>query len=283
MVSLAGLNAEVTGRGPHVVVLLHGFSDNLSTWRRVVPALAVRHRVVALDLPGHGESTRPWHRPLVQDYLEAVLDALDELGVDDPVSVVGNSMGAVVGAQLAAKHPERVDRLVLIGMPGVGGVPILWRAAASRPVSVVMRTALAPVPPVVLQRGFGWFYARAASPHPRAIDAVALSAFSSHYADHARVRGLSDLGRALLTDMVSLDLARTLAELEMPALRVWGRHDRLVPPHRPPRTESTVVLSGCGHCPQLDAPDRLLAVLMPFLADVEQAEAVPLRVVASGL
>src|SRR6476646_7647494 len=94
------VNVVVTGAGPHTIVLLHGFSDNVQTWRRVVPALAVA-------------------------------------------------------------HPDRVDSFVLIGMPGVTAVPLAWRAAASRPASVAMRTALRPVPFDQLQRGFGWIYARA--------------------------------------------------------------------------------------------------------------------------
>src|SRR5437868_3820495 len=92
--TVAGVNVAITGSAPHTVVLLHGFSDNLHTWHRLVPALAVRHRVIALDLPGHGATTRPWTRPLLEGYVQAVGDVLDELGSEEPVSVIGNSMGA---------------------------------------------------------------------------------------------------------------------------------------------------------------------------------------------
>jgi pimeloyl-ACP methyl ester carboxylesterase len=81
-------------------VLLHGFSDNLQTWRRVVPALAVEHRVVAIDLPGHGATTRPFEAPLLNGYAALVLEVLDNLGIDDRMSVIGNSMGAAVAAVL---------------------------------------------------------------------------------------------------------------------------------------------------------------------------------------
>ncbi|HEY2299951.1 MAG TPA: alpha/beta fold hydrolase [Jatrophihabitans sp.] len=81
-------------------MLLHGFSDNLQTWRRVVPALAVEHRVVAIDLPGHGATTRPFEAPLLNGYAALVLEVLDNLGIDDRMSVIGNSMGAAVAAVL---------------------------------------------------------------------------------------------------------------------------------------------------------------------------------------
>jgi pimeloyl-ACP methyl ester carboxylesterase len=57
-------------------------------------------------------------------------------------------------------------------------------------------------------------------------------------------------------------------------LQVWGRHDRLVPSRRITQSEGTVMLAGCGHCPQLDSPDQLLEAVVPFLA-ADAASAVP--------
>src|SRR4051794_21412368 len=101
-----GVNVQVTGSGAHTVLLLHGFSDNLHTWHRVVPALAVSHRVIAIDLPGHGASTRPWVDPLLESYVETISDVLDDLGIVDPISIIGNSMGACTAAFTAARLPD---------------------------------------------------------------------------------------------------------------------------------------------------------------------------------
>lgn len=259
------VNVAVTGTGPHTVVLLHGFSDNLMTWRRIVPALAVEHRVVAIDLPGHGATTRPFRAPLLNGYATLVLEVLDELRVDGPVSVIGNSMGAAVAAVLAAAHPERVDSVVLIGMPGVAGVPLAWRAAASRPASIAMRTALRPVPFAQLQRGFGWIYSHAATPRVGIIDPSTVDGYSASYPDRDRLFGLSEIARALLAELRTVQLARLLPRLRVPVLQVWGRHDRLVPPRKVIEDEGAIVLPGCGHCPQLDSPDQLLGVVVPFL------------------
>ena len=262
------MNVGVTGVGPHTVVLLHGFSDNLHTWHRIVPALAVRHRVIAIDLPGHGATNRPWTSPLLECYVEVIAEILDELGITDPVSVIGNSMGACTAAVFAARHPSRVDAAVLIGMPGLDSVPLMWRAAVSRPAAMAVRTALRPVPTVRLQRSFGWVYARAASPRPYRIDPHTVADYGSAYSDRERFDDLPRLARALLADLRSVHLDRVLAALEVPVLQVWGRHDRLVPSHHARRQINAVVLPRCGHCPQLDAPERLMDVIAAFLAGV---------------
>src|ERR1700712_1322983 len=153
----------VTGESEHTVVLLHGFSDNLTTWSRIVPPLAVDHRVIAIDLPGFGRSARRWSAPLLPGYVDVLAEVLDAEGVHGPVSFVGNSMGAVVSAMFAARYPERTDRLVLIDMPGLHSVPRMWRLAMSWPAELGLRTALRLVPGSVAQYGLGWTYSHIAA------------------------------------------------------------------------------------------------------------------------
>lgn len=265
LTTVAGVNTQVTGNAPHTVLLLHGFSDNLHTWHRVVPALAVRHRVVAIDLPGHGATARPWTQPLLDGYVQVIGEVLDELGVDTPVSVIGNSMGAATATMVAARMPKRVDAAVLIGMPGVDSVPLIWRAVVSKPAAAAMQTALRPVSTERLQRGFGWAYAHAASPRPYRIDPHTVADYGSSYSDRERFADLPRLARALLSDLRTVRLERVLSQLEVPALHVWGKHDRLVPSRHARNQINAVVLPKCGHCPQLDAPARLMDVLNPFL------------------
>lgn len=261
---IAGVHVEVTGDGPRTVVLLHGFSDNANTWRRVVPALATRFRVVALDLPGHGRSTRAWPKPLVAGYAELVAEIMTELDVAT-AALIGNSMGACVAAVFASLHPRRTERIVLVGMPGIGRIPTAWRIAATRPAVCAMRLALSPVPVRTLQHGFGWIYARAATPRPGALDPNVLHDYFDTYADREKLFGLGAIARELLAELRTLHLDRTIAALDVPVLRIWGRHDRLVPSRRARSQAGAVVMGDCGHCPQLDAPDRLLEVVLPFL------------------
>jgi pimeloyl-ACP methyl ester carboxylesterase len=109
------LHLERVGRGGPAVVLLHGFGSCSFLWRAIAPWLAEAGcTVLAIDLLGHGESDRPpdasYGLGAQAEYVEQALTAL-RLG---PVTLVGQDMGALVGALLAAQRPERVSRLALL-------------------------------------------------------------------------------------------------------------------------------------------------------------------------
>jgi pimeloyl-ACP methyl ester carboxylesterase len=262
------VNYTITGSGEHTVVLLHGFADNLTTWDRIVPPLAVTHRVIAIDLPGFGRTIRPWSRPLLSAYVEVVRSVLAAEGVDGPVSLMGNSMGAVVSALFADHYPDRVAGIVLIDMPGLHHVPRVWRLAMSRPAEVGLRAALRWVPHRTAQAGIGWAYGRLATGHPRDLDPFVRSCFSSPYAIQDSIPALLPLGRALLRELRAAELGPLVASATVAVLLVFGSRDVLTPARvlrRIGRPGGAVVLPGCGHCPQIDQPDALLSQVRPFL------------------
>ncbi len=100
------------GSGPPIL-LLHGLGDEADTWRRLLPSLATRFRVVAPDLPGFGRSDQP-PRHDVPFYASVVIDLLDTLGIRQTV-LVGHSLGAAIAHWTALTQPHRVSRLILIG------------------------------------------------------------------------------------------------------------------------------------------------------------------------
>jgi 2-hydroxy-6-oxo-octa-2,4-dienoate hydrolase len=104
------------------VVLLHGSGPGVTAyanWRLTLPSLAQRFRVVAPDLMGFGFSERPADAAYgVARWTRQVVDLLDALGLEQ-VSLVGNSFGGGIALRVATEHPERVDRLVLMGSVGV--------------------------------------------------------------------------------------------------------------------------------------------------------------------
>ena len=105
------------GSGP-VVVLVHKLGGWISDWRHIAPALAKSHRVIAIDAPGHGESTVAGKPPYIVSMAESaanIIAALDELGIDQ-FAYVGNSMGGCIGACIAALWPDRVTRLGLLSV-----------------------------------------------------------------------------------------------------------------------------------------------------------------------
>jgi pimeloyl-ACP methyl ester carboxylesterase len=247
----------------------------LLTWTRVVPRLAVDHRVIAIDLPGFGASSRCWTTPLLDCYVGVINDVLDAEGVDVPVSLMGNSMGAVVSATFAARHPERVGRVVLIDMPGLRSVPKLWTLAMSRPAELALRTALQVVPEGIARFGLRWAYQHIAAAHPDHLDPQTRAGFLRPYAEHDSIPALLPLGRALLAELRTAGLAALVAELSIPVLLVFGARDLLTPARvvrRLGRPGGAVVLPGCGHCPQVDQPSALLSQVVPFLHDEQGDE-----------
>ena len=104
------------------LLLLHGSGPGVSAWanwRLPMPHLESRHRVIAPDLAGFGHTPVPddWEFS-TQTWLRQVVDLLDALGIER-TSVVGNSFGGSMALALAIHHPDRVDRLVLMGSVGV--------------------------------------------------------------------------------------------------------------------------------------------------------------------
>ncbi|MFC0672922.1 alpha/beta fold hydrolase [Brachybacterium hainanense] len=104
---------------PRTLVLLHGSVLSRAIWRGLgyLEPLAARHRVVRLDLRGHGRSGTPHDpRAYTQQGLAAdVLAVLDRIGAQEPVGIIGYSLGARIALTLALEHPERISRLVCLG------------------------------------------------------------------------------------------------------------------------------------------------------------------------
>ena len=126
-------NYHDAGEGA-AVMLIHGSGPGVSAWanwRGVLPQLAASRRVIAPDIVGFGYSDRPEGFAFTQEswvkHLVSFLDALEL----EKVSVVGNSFGGALGLWLATRHPERVDRLVLMGSAGTSfqitpGLEAVW-------------------------------------------------------------------------------------------------------------------------------------------------------------
>lgn len=150
-VTAGGVRMNVLTAGPvdaPPVVLVHGSGPGVTAyanWRLTVPELAKRYRVIAPDMLGFGFTERP--RPaMVCDtdaWVRQLIDLLDALDVPQ-ASVVGNSFGGAIALRLAARHPDRVGRLVLMGSVGVpfGITPGLDAVWGYRPSFEAMRSLL---------------------------------------------------------------------------------------------------------------------------------------------
>jgi pimeloyl-ACP methyl ester carboxylesterase len=104
------------GKGSEALVLIHGWSCNLDNWRDQIPDLAKRARIIALDLPGHGQSDKPqltYSMDLFARAVEAVLRGADVRGA----VLVGHSMGTPVARQFYRRYPDKTLGIVVVDGP----------------------------------------------------------------------------------------------------------------------------------------------------------------------
>jgi pimeloyl-ACP methyl ester carboxylesterase len=127
-----------------VVILLHGLASDSDTWDKALGPLADRGlRVLALDLLGHGESDKPTSDYLLSDFADSLASFLDATGVRS-ATLCGHSFGGAIAMFFGARHPDRVERVVLVSAGGLG-----------REVHPVLRAAALPVAPAVLRAALG--------------------------------------------------------------------------------------------------------------------------------
>ena len=108
-------NVKVEGEGLPTL-LIHGFGAAMDWWDDIAPALAADHRVIRVDLIGHGGTEAPPSGYTIERQATLVASVLDKLGIAR-VIVIGHSMGGEVGTALAEANPARIERMVLIDTP----------------------------------------------------------------------------------------------------------------------------------------------------------------------
>src|ERR1700712_3761437 len=107
------------GEGP-TVLLIHGYGDTADGWRRVVPGLLQRHRVIAVDVPPFGRSGEPPDTPRLLDFYKQFFPELFERLEIDSATVIGHSLGGAIALHVALEQPGLIDRLGLVAPAGLG-------------------------------------------------------------------------------------------------------------------------------------------------------------------
>jgi pimeloyl-ACP methyl ester carboxylesterase len=246
------------------LLLLHGLLVTHYSFRHLLGPLSAERRVLAIDLPGAGESDRP--RPQDAEgysvgWLAArVDDVLGELGVST-VDLLGHSFGGTVALWLAATIPARVRRLVLVD-------PV----AFPFDLPLVGRLALLPrVGPMLFENLYRQAdlrrYLRGTVSTPELLDATAVDVYwdrlgrtGGREAAHAMLKGIRDLG----------PLHARMADVRAPTLVVWGDRDALLPVSDGERlvgdlaSAELLVIPGCGHAVPEERPDALLSAAREF-------------------
>jgi pimeloyl-ACP methyl ester carboxylesterase len=250
------------GSGP-AVVLVHGFGSSIYTWKDLIAPLAARHDVVALDLPGFGQSDQPADLSF-EDFPRAVVGLMDRLSLER-AALVGNSMGGASAVVVAARHPERVSSLVLIDAAGFNLAdadrPGIVRLAGS---SLGALLSALPGKRLVVEAALRQVFHDDRRVTPERV---------SEYLAAARRPGTFAALRSLAASLEGRGalVVESLPRVEARTLVVWGAEDRWIPPAHAERFVAAirgarrVVISGCGHVPQEEAPEEVARLLLEFL------------------
>lgn len=248
------------GSGP-AVVLLHPFPFSRLIWSGVGDALAARHRVIAVDARGFGESPLPGGRASIAELGDDLAALLDELGVAR-AAVLGMSMGGYTALAFAAQHPQRLAALVLCDTRADADPPPM-RAARDGALARIRDLGV----PAYLPGSI-----------PRLLSPGAPPALCAHLLARAEARAASLIsGIEALRDRP--DRTGDLAALRCPTLIVRGAQDQVTPlePMQALARGITgarfVELPGSGHLSHVEAPGPFLDAVSPFLAAALGGEA----------
>ena len=249
---------DVAGEeGGAAVVLIHGFPFNRSMWREQVEALRDRHRVVTLDLRGHGESEVVAGAATMEEAAQDIASLLDELNIKS-ASVAGLSMGGYVALAFYRMFPERVRSLVLADTRAQGDTEEARRAreeTAARALKEGMGVIADSMLPKLL----------APATHENAPEVV------------ARVREMilktkpEGAAAALRGMAVRRDQTELLKEIRVPALILVGGEDAITPPADSRAMQEKIegsrleVIEGAGHVSNLERPGEFNRALVSFL------------------
>lgn len=252
------------GKGPPIV-LVHGLGGSWTSWLENLPALAERHRVIAVDLPGFGASEVLGPGSPLEAYGHVVAQLIDELAIT-PVTLVGHSLGGLIVQRVAVDHSLLVERLVLVNAGGITLTPF--------------RLAL-------LVRAFMAFYAVVKKP------GVLHSAARRRWARWLLLAPMvsdpgsisPELARETIPQIASPGFLAAVAAgasgisavdpaaIRCPVLLLWGREDRVLPVQQAEELERLLpdarlqVFDDAAHCPMFEVPELFNDALLAFATE----------------
>lgn len=237
------IHYEIFGRGKPIL-FVHGWLGSWRYWVPVMDDLSREYRTYALDLWGFGDSDKSREQYDVDRYIELLITFMDELGIwRSPI--VGHTLGAAIATELAARQPDRVSKVLAVGLPLTS--------------DGINRRLLSAGPNEAMARLF-WHRQR---PYAEVETAVPKTA------EHAIALSIQSVAQ--------LNIKQTLDSLDIPLLTVYGERDNVIDPNQANDLEENhyaaraIVLSNSHHFPMLDETAKFNRLLRDFI-DVENPE-----------
>lgn len=240
------------GDGAEAALLIHGFGGDLKSWLFNHDALANEFAIYALDLRGHGGSSKQVGSGRLDEFVEDVLGILDSLGLQK-VHLVGHSMGGAIAIQFARAHPDRTSSLVLIASAGLG--PEIDTEYINGFISAQRRKELMPQ----IEKLF-------------ADRKLVTRQLVEDVLKFKRLDGVESSLRAIATQFCpdgrqALILRDQINALAIPTCVIWGAEDRILPVSHArnlPENITVEVLPGSGHMVQMEAAAKVNHIIAGF-------------------
>jgi 3-oxoadipate enol-lactonase len=240
------------GQGQPVVLCIHGFCQSSEYWQPTLEQIgAAGARGIAPDLPGFAQSTAYGGPYTMEQYADTLASLLDALGLERVV-VAGGSMGGVIAQQFALRHPNRLERLLLMATGAFTGDPAGALKKANELVPV-------PWPDEMVDASVRAFF-HTTPPEP------ALSRYRETYRNCSPSAAVE-----ALRSNVNTNTFDRLSQIGVLTMIVQGRHDRSRTPERGAAMCERIpecrmeILEHSGHTPQIDEPEAFHRVALPFL------------------
>jgi pimeloyl-ACP methyl ester carboxylesterase len=257
------------------LILLHGFGASIGHWRHNLEILGNHHTVYALDMLGFGASTKAATNYNVTLWVEQVYDFWKTF-INEPVILIGNSIGSLISLVAAATHPEMIKGIVMMSLPDPSieqeMIPTHLQPIVSKIKSIFSsRIILKPLfyfirRPSVLKRWAGLAYANSEAITDELIDILA---------GPPQDRGSARAFRALFKGSIGLNFSpsvkKILPSLNIPMLLIWGTKDKFVPPALASQFAAynqklqVLYLEDVGHCPHDESPELVNKTILDWI------------------
>ena len=256
-------NVHISGDGPRAILFAHGFGCDQNMWRFVAPQFEQQFRTVLFDLVGHGNSDLSAYEPAkyasLEGYADDVIEIGNELGLKRAI-FVGHSVGAMIGALASIKAPEMFDKLVMIG-PSPRYIDDDNYSGGFSEVQIdELLESLA-------DNHMGWSAAMApaiiGNPDRPELGEELTNSFC---------RTDPDIAKAFARVTFKSDNRRDLKNVTASTLVLQCSEDIIAPihvgefVHAQLPSSRLVVLKATGHCPNLSAPDEVVAAMRDFVS-----------------
>ncbi|MDD2731768.1 MAG: alpha/beta hydrolase [Candidatus Pacebacteria bacterium] len=248
--SIFGLESNFKTKGNGLpLLILHGWGGSSDSWVNVIDILSRNYNVFCPDFPGFGKSVVPQKAWSLDDYMDWTIKLIDYLDIDK-FYLIGHSFGARVAVKLSCKYPEKIKKLILCNPAGIKMKLNLFQTV----IKLMAETG---------NSIFNFRYLKVFKDCARSI-----FYFFIRRKDYAKAKGIM---KEVMKNVLKEDLSKCLLDINMPALIVWGKRDKIVPVEYAKvfsdsiKGSELIIMPDIGHSPHLEAPEELAKAILKFI------------------